>query len=435
MGKRQQHPMNKELEKRSKFFCPAKWTELYLYLNHGNSNSCHHPIPHKIPENMLNDPFVLHNTPHKLEMQQLMLDGIRPKECHMCWHIEDSNPDVISDRLVKSNEWKNEIPHLKIDSHYIPKFIEVVFDNICNLNCSYCDPGQSTQWATKVQKNPLLLETDYRNLYSKIHIKNAVSDNKYVDAWNQWWPVIAQQVQTLKISGGEPLVSNNFWNFVDILILDKYPHLNFSINSNFSVDSNFVTKFLNLSDHFKQIKVSASLDAVGPIAEYSRQNLNYELFLDNTYRFLADSADNCFYKLQSTVNILNIFGLKDKFQLGIDLRKRYGNKIKSFYTTVVRFPEFQSIKLLPTELQTQLRDELEKWYNENNDWLLNDEKQGVQKIMSYLTDSPEFLYNLDKDKLQVDFKKFLLYYNKTSKHQYQDIYPESFLRWIDSIET
>jgi len=102
---------------------------------------------------------------------------------------------------------------------------------------------------------------------------------------------------------------------------------------------------------------------------------------------------------------------------------------------VVRFPEFQSIKLLPTELQTQLRDELEKWYNENNDWLLNDEKQGVQKIISYLTDSPEFLYNLDKDKLQVDFKKFLLYYNKTSKHQYQDIYPESFLRWIDSIET
>ena len=52
-----------------------------------------------------------------------------------------------------------------------------------------------------------------------------------------------------------------------------------------------------------------------------------------------------------------------------------------------------------------------------------------------MTDSPEFLYNLDKDKLQVDFKKFLLYYNKTSKHQYQDIYPESFLRWIDSIET
>lgn len=132
------------LDKRSKFFCPAKWTELYLYLNHGNTNSCHHPIPHRIPKELLDDPYVLHNTPFKLQQQQLMVNGQRPEECHMCWHIEDADPNVVSDRFVKSVMWQDQIETLTVDKHSIPNLIEVVFDNLCNLTCSYCDSGQSS---------------------------------------------------------------------------------------------------------------------------------------------------------------------------------------------------------------------------------------------------------------------------------------------------
>ena len=434
MNKRQEHPIHKTLQAKSKFFCPAKWNELFLYLNHGNTNSCHHPIPHKIPAELLDDPFVLHNTPHKLKMQQLMMEGQRPEECHMCWHVEDSDPDVLSDRFHKSVDWKNDIPHLQVDSHYVPKFIEVVFDNTCNLNCSYCDPGQSTQWASKVQKQPLDLETDYRNLYNKIHIQNGVSDDLYFKAWLNWWPLIADQVRTLKISGGEPLISNNFWNFVNILIETQYPHLNFSINSNFSVNPDYIDRFSGLSKHFQKLNVSASIDATGSIAEYSRQNLNYELFLDNTHRFCTDSADNCFYKLQSTVNILNIFGLREKLQLHIDLRKRYGTKISDFYSTVVRFPEFQSISLLPDSIKKDQFDELDSWYNQNHKYLTESEKHLVKKTTSYLENSPERLYDLDTDKLLIDFKRFLIYSNKTSKLNYQNIYPQSFVQWVDNIK-
>ena len=93
MIKRKDHPTYKLLQERSDFFCTAKWNELFLYLNHGLCNSCHHPIPHEIPKELLGDPNVLHNTPHKLAQQQLMIDGKRPKECHMCWHIEDRRLD------------------------------------------------------------------------------------------------------------------------------------------------------------------------------------------------------------------------------------------------------------------------------------------------------------------------------------------------------
>jgi hypothetical protein len=139
--------IHQQLNRRSNFFCPAKWNELYLYLNHGNTNSCHHPIPQPIPRELLANPSVLHNTPHKLEQQQLMIEGKRPEECHMCWHIEDADPDVFSDRIAKSLTWESDIDKLQVDPHYVPKFIEVVFDNLCNLNCSYCDSGQSSSWA------------------------------------------------------------------------------------------------------------------------------------------------------------------------------------------------------------------------------------------------------------------------------------------------
>mgnify|MGYP003678129579 CR=1 FL=1 len=107
--KRSENKTYQKLKEKSEFFCTAKWNELYLYLNHGLTNSCHHPIPQEIP-----------------------------KECHMCWHIEDSDPNAISDRLIKSSEDMDDIEILSPDVSHKPKFVEVVFDNVCNLSCSYC---------------------------------------------------------------------------------------------------------------------------------------------------------------------------------------------------------------------------------------------------------------------------------------------------------
>mgnify|MGYP003122122351 FL=1 len=75
-----------------RFYCSAKWQELFLFLNSGMTNSCHHPLPHKIPlDELEKNIFALHNTKHKMKMQELLLKGERPKECHMCWHIEGAD--------------------------------------------------------------------------------------------------------------------------------------------------------------------------------------------------------------------------------------------------------------------------------------------------------------------------------------------------------
>lgn len=428
---RKDYPVYQILEQKSKFFCAAKWTELYLYLNHGNSNSCHHPIPHAIPAELLDsNPAVLHNTPHKLKMQQLMIDGHRPQECHMCWHIEDLGPDMVSDRIIKSELWTDRIDSLKVDPNHIPEFIEVVFDNYCNLSCSYCDSGQSSSWAAKIHNNPLHLDSDYRQLYSKIHIAPGTTKSEYYDAWVKWWRQIKTSVPYLKISGGEPLLSKNFWNFTQSLGEEKLKIL--YINTNLSVDQTILNRLIEVSKLFEGVQLGASIDATDDIAEYARQGLDYKKFLSNIDLWCNTNTNNKIY-LQSTVNILSVWGLVDKFNLHIELKNKYPENILPMYSTLVRFPEFQSVLLLPDEIRRDLAGSISQWSGANQKWLTEHEYNYVKKIEKYLTESVNHLQNFNKDQLSIDFKKFLLYYDKSSKKSYKDVYPISFIDWIGTI--
>ena len=419
------------LQEKSNFFCGGKWQELYLYLNHGLSNSCHHPLPHEIPEELLSDPYTLHNTPHKLKMQQLMMAGHRPNECHMCWQIEDADPEAVSDRMVKSQIYADSISTLHPDPHHVPRFIEVVFDNYCNLTCSYCDSGQSSSWATRITQQPLPLETDHRHLYSKVHIQPGSTKPAHLDAWLRWWPEIKHRVDKLKVSGGEPLMSPNFWQFAEY---SASPTTNFSINSNFATKTQLIQKFIDYTSGFKSVLVSASVDAVGPIAEYARQGLDYELFLRNIEYYFNNSDSRFKFNLQSTVNIFSVWGFIDKLNLSLELKRRYPDRMYTMYTTVVKFPEFQSVLLLPEATTQRMAAEIEQWLAQHETELELNEYSFISKIATYLKHRPAHVSQIDQHKLKFDFKQFLLYYNSYSQHNYADIYPAEFVDWVDSIK-
>lgn len=424
--------ITQRLKARSDFFCAAKWNELFLYLNHGNSNSCHHPLPHAIPEDLLDDPYVLHNTPHKLEQQRMMLSGQRPAECHMCWHIEDASSDAVSDRFVKSHRWQTDIEHLIPDPQHIPRFIEVVFDNLCNLNCSYCDSGQSSSWASRIQKNPIHLESDDRELYRTVYIKPGETKFKYVEAWLRWWPMIADRVEVLKISGGEPLISPSFWRFIDVMA--HCPTLEFTINSNLSVEQHRLETFAQKSKNFQSIRISASIDAQNAIARYSRKGLDFDLFLSNCEFWCTQTPDNCFLNLQSTVSILSVWGFDQFLQLVMTLRKKYGRRVVTFYATVVRYPEFQSVSLLPKSMRWQVCDNIEKVLHSAVDVFDPVETLYINKILTYLRTDPKPPKDINPDLLRRDLRKFLESYDAYDNLCYRDVFPIDFVNWLDASE-
>ncbi len=69
-------------------YCLAKWHHVTMYLQTGETHSCYHPKPHKIPlHELINNPSALHNTEQKKTERKLMLEGKKPSGCQYCWNI------------------------------------------------------------------------------------------------------------------------------------------------------------------------------------------------------------------------------------------------------------------------------------------------------------------------------------------------------------
>ncbi len=77
-------------------FCLAKWHHTTIYLQTGETHSCYHPAPHKIPlEEIKESPSALHNTNEKKNQRIAMLNGEQPSGCQYCWNIEALGSDYI----------------------------------------------------------------------------------------------------------------------------------------------------------------------------------------------------------------------------------------------------------------------------------------------------------------------------------------------------
>jgi hypothetical protein len=181
-------------------FCVAKWKQVTLHLHTGQTHSCHHPVPHKIPvEELDGNPSALHNTKFKKLQRKQMLEGDRPKECDYCWRVEDNNE--ISDRTYKSKEpWAEsyipEIIQKPWDDNVNPSYLEVSFSSVCNFKCSYCSPQVSSKWMEEVQKHgPYPTTTahggiDWLKDQGVMPIPNK-DYNPYVEAFWKWWPDVS----------------------------------------------------------------------------------------------------------------------------------------------------------------------------------------------------------------------------------------------------
>lgn len=84
-------------------FCIAKWHHSQIYLQTGQTHSCYHPPPHKIPlEGLEDNPSLLHNTPIKKKERLEMLKGEKPLGCKYCWNVESLGEDYVSDRKIRN---------------------------------------------------------------------------------------------------------------------------------------------------------------------------------------------------------------------------------------------------------------------------------------------------------------------------------------------
>lgn len=356
--------------------CLAKWKQVSLHLTTGHTNSCYHPPLHKIQStDIARHPSGIHNTQYKKEQRKIMLRDERPSECQYCWNMEDHGK--LSDRHYRSGEpWAaadfDNIVSSDGSDDATPGYVEVNFNHVCNLKCSYCSPQFSSTWADEITRHgayptnqphndPAHFQADRRPIPTREH-------NPYVEAFWQWWPDLYPELTHFRMTGGEPLLDRNTYRVFDYVLTNPSPKLHLNVTSNFSVDEKSWQRYKNylgqlcqegVLEHFMQY---VSLDSWGKQAEYIRDPLDFDLLWDRVNQYLAEIPYRNSLTFIVTMNNLSVTGLEKLFAGILGLRKTYSQTYQRvwFDTPVLRQPAWQSLQILPESYAEKL-EQLWAW--------------------------------------------------------------------------
>tara|TARA_B100000886_G_scaffold83731_2_gene54602 strand:- start:642 stop:2021 length:1380 start_codon:yes stop_codon:yes gene_type:complete len=351
----------------SKTFCLAKWHHTTIYLATGETHSCYHPAPHKIPlEELKNNPSALHNTIEKKAQRKMMLDGHKPDGCSYCWNIESMGKDFVSDRHIKTTsiyteERLEEIKTKAADFNVNPEYIEISFSNECNFKCGYCHPKASSRYWNEIkQHGPYSKSTVHRQDIDWFKVYAKEEENPYVDAWWEWWPEVSKTLNILRITGGEPLMHKSLWELFDRLDKDPKPHLQIEVNSNMGVKPKLVQKLTDTVKNLKKdgkirsFKLYTSIDTWGPKAEYARTGLDIALWEKNLDYYLSNTGWPVTFMI--TFNIFSVTSFHLLLEKILEWRRKYNSDNNSTQWQRIRFdtphlkePTIYDMNILPKE--------------------------------------------------------------------------------------
>lgn len=414
-------------------FCAMKWLHQTLYLHTGDNHSCYHPRPHHIPIHEIQlEPSALHNTEWKKEQRKKMLDGERPSECYYCWNIEDLPGDHISDRMIHSASTFSE-PHIESlgklhwNANVNPKYLEVSFGNGCNFRCGYCSPQASTMWMEEIKEHGNY-DLTY-NQYGIDFLTNGTyygpkDENPYVKAFWEWWPSLKNDLHTLRITGGEPLINPDAMYFFDLLEKEPSPHLEITVNSNLGASYDRIDRLISrvqslLSQNkIRKFSFFTSIDSWGKQAEYMRTGLKCDHWERNMIEIMKAGFT---VNLMCTYNILCVSNFKQLLVKIIEWRSLYGKDSVSFDTPYLKEPPHWMITILTDDF-LQYQDDSLQFISDNMEWFTDVEYEKMLRVSNYMKE-----HSTSDEKILAGRRDFYSFFTENDKRLHTDmlsIFPE-----------
>ncbi len=435
------------LDKVSPTICAAKWLDSTIWLYSGLTTSCHHPPSHKISSvEISTNPSAIHNTAEKKAARLQMQRGERPTECEYCWKIEDLSPDHISDRVFQSVNYEIEtlkkLKETPFEQNVNLKTLEVAFDRTCNFACSYCNPSFSTRWAKDIIDNgPYIgLKTDKRNHYTHSHAESdpysGSESNPFVESFWRWWPELKTSLRQLRVTGGEPLMSPNFWKLLDFFKAEGQLEINLAVNSNLGAKPELISRLIKESHHIRHLEIFTSNEAYGAEAEYIRDGLNFDYWRSNVERLLTEGHVKRLH-LMMTINGLCLFSMVKLLDQTLDWKNRFGKLNPTISFNLVRWPTFQSPLALPPSLRIEAAGRLKNWFeiNKNSSLMLDYELEQLKRIIDYLERAAEATEKAAaQPELEKDLKRYLIQYDKRRNKNYNEVFESRVTKWLNEIE-
>ena len=283
--------------------CQAKWSWSTLYLNTGETSSCHRTSRSLVD---VDDFDNFHNTDLKIKDRKSMLNGVWPEEsCSYCRKLEEAGG--VSDRYLMNQKTNGTPDEFDVNESAVtvtPTLVEVFFNNTCNLGCLYCHSGLSSVIATEDKKFGTFKENGVEIIAKESHYRELIP--KF---WN-WFDSNFASLTRLHILGGEPFYQKDFYNLLDKIESNPNPNCELVLVSNLMIDTD---KLISVLDKFKKllkerklkrVDLTCSIDCWGAEQEFVRSGLNLELWEKNFNELLKRKW--LYLTINQTITVLTV---------------------------------------------------------------------------------------------------------------------------------
>jgi MoaA/NifB/PqqE/SkfB family radical SAM enzyme len=250
-----------------------------------------------------------------VDIRNNLLQGKSDQNCSSCEKNEQHGRTSLREFYAKNYPFEDQTLRLK--------FVDIRWNNHCNLACVYCGPYASSEWE-KIANIPVLS-----------------TKKPYQERLLEWILHKTSEIQEISLVGGEPMLMKQNYH-----LIKKLPQSSrLSIITNLSYDISKLSCLQDLLDRPRSNTIwNVSVENTEAKFEYLRRGAKWHQFLKNLVFIVEHWPDN--------VNLLMTYGIFSALDLHKNIEFFHSIGINKFHLqSLERHPEFEVVNM-PVDLKT-----------------------------------------------------------------------------------
>lgn len=414
------------LVKHGKHFCVLPWVHFHSWPD-GRVMPCCIADSNKPVANINNNESVIQmmNTEDYKKMRTQMLNDEPVEACKRCYDLELMGTWTMrqSHNKRRGLEYVKDISETTKDDGEITefkmKYMDLRFSSICNMKCRSCGPGCSSLWAQEFVDR---MGTDEYEKYFGTR-KIVINASEEMSFMNKLKPYL-KDVLEVYFAGGEIIITPEHYECLDYWIENGLnEQIELTYTTNFSSLKFKDKDLIGYWKKFPKLKIWASLDADGDVAEVIRKGTDWDRIVKNI-KAVKEQVPHAEFQITPTISIWNVFDFPDFFDYMLD--EGFIDTKSSPRFNLATNPWYANIMILPKHVKrrlTELYRIYQDRYKDNPDI-----HNGFKMIIYNLNVGEENKGGI------LEFKKFNDELDQFRKEKITDVIPElkEVYEWAES---
>lgn len=341
------------------------------------------------------------------DFRSTMRQDLPDARCARCYGKEEAG--LYSLRKSANTDYLHHIQRVnQVSVPYSPVYFDVRFSNFCNFRCRICGPWSSSKWFN---------EAEELGLSGKgLRLSTAINDEP---AFFKDFEQYIGSVEEIYFAGGEPLLMEQHYTLLDLLLAHRKTDVLLRYNTNFSTFSYKGKSIFDYWKKFTNVFICASLDGTEKRGEYQRKEQVWSEVVKHIHTIRSE-CPHIDFMIAPTVNVFSAFHLPDFHREWVE---KGWIDVSEFFPSVLEEPKMYNIKIFPTALKAKLATK----YREHIQWVAaqtTTDQRAKTLILSEFESCVQFMLQEDFSSEIESFKQTTFKLDAMRNESVVEVFPE-----------